>query len=1122
MSLAKISISVKKSSYQQIYLQIQNTQAPEILDCLQRENLDALFLHTLFFGHETLPDDTRKAVLNHVECPDSVLLFCLKYLPDWTENAPAIALKQMEQIDTGNHTSWDNRVRSFLRTGRYSSIADKLDYLHDPYWAGSNQDLATRMEALLIELRNNNQPRSQTYLKISMTAGRLIQAVLDCGDKLDIVQLTHAQDERTLELMVMHQNFRVRLAIAGNSRLPSELVIRLVNDKTASVRKKVATRKVISTEVLTALLALNEDAIVGALSTNTSLSRELQAMVRDARESSVQQNEGHPDAAAALAMLRDKAPAANLLLSLARHPEPVVRCAAAQHPSADKAVLDTIFGDSVEWVKAPLAGRTRNANWMQAFVESTDTDVHRHLANNPELPAEMAKELLHKTNDRHVREGVAALHVDNADVMEVFFKTASGEAEWEQNLAAVLNPKATKKLLSKLHYAWDVSELCISRAIARHEKCPPKVLTVLGAHLPADAMANPVNVMAALEGKPIPTNGFTDYSQVSQIQAYTFLAHAAFSRDYIEVKRQLASCWTVHPPYLEKLALTDDDSTQKRLTARVDLSRYLKEVLSFSQRLPVRKALLKQKTLPDEILLRLCNDKEKSLRLAAARLAKKRGLVSGTPEAHSPKGLGNKAARLELAENSRQTDVLERLCKDKLVAVRVAVAARKGIKESLLLSLARDDDAAVSSAALTTLHEKDHSAACADEIQKIFASLLVNQDIDKQFKRRVIEHIHDITTLDTAYLQGALSGYEHLIAERTRSTEVIDKILFEYARGKTHNHYYEKLANNPSLTDEHVRQILTKSTITLSEIQTNLQNPNLYMALLADEDTDPFLSGHTQRSIIADFSTDQLRELLKKDPRFLTQFAEQSNKLPQQEIIAIAETLDNEARWGMAGNHGWTKPVAQWLFEWARTCPIPSNEYSESPLASFVASQAMTNTQLEQIIDKADKGTRSQIAACHAAIASKAVLQQLATDPCGDVRGSLIRSARDIADFNEDIIILMVSDSFQYIKIDALELIRKRGIDPARVRSKETAAIGKLLKSHQSAIGAAKANRKLLELGILEDAQRESESKPGEMRTFKCLSKKGLEYGVNKFNQYGDATPKYYLNRFAELLQKIS
>ena len=85
------------------------------------------------------------------------------------------------------------------------------------------------------------------------------------------------------------------------------------------------------------------------------------------------------------------------------------------------------------------------------------------------------------------------------------------------------------------------------------------------------------------------------------------------------------------------------------------------------------------------------------------------------------------------------------------------------------------------------------------------------------------------------------------------------------------------------------------------------------------------------------------------------------------------------------------------------------------------------------------------------------------------------------------------------------------------------ASLTALLKSHGTGLSAVRANRLLLELGLLEEATRASATRPGVTKTFKRLTEAGLDYGSNVENPQspGQTAPYYYTDSFGELAAKL-
>lgn len=87
------------------------------------------------------------------------------------------------------------------------------------------------------------------------------------------------------------------------------------------------------------------------------------------------------------------------------------------------------------------------------------------------------------------------------------------------------------------------------------------------------------------------------------------------------------------------------------------------------------------------------------------------------------------------------------------------------------------------------------------------------------------------------------------------------------------------------------------------------------------------------------------------------------------------------------------------------------------------------------------------------------------------------------------------------------------------MKGSDVESITALLKQHDIPLSAVKANRLLLSLGYLEEASRESSTRPGVVKKYKKLSDKGLDYGVNEENPQspGQTSPYYYKDSFVEL-----
>jgi len=87
------------------------------------------------------------------------------------------------------------------------------------------------------------------------------------------------------------------------------------------------------------------------------------------------------------------------------------------------------------------------------------------------------------------------------------------------------------------------------------------------------------------------------------------------------------------------------------------------------------------------------------------------------------------------------------------------------------------------------------------------------------------------------------------------------------------------------------------------------------------------------------------------------------------------------------------------------------------------------------------------------------------------------------------------------------------------VKKAGLAALTVLLKENNVELSAVRANKILLQLGLMEEAERPSATKEGVMKKYKVLVGKGLDYGVNQENPQspGQTSPYYHRESFPEL-----
>lgn len=90
-------------------------------------------------------------------------------------------------------------------------------------------------------------------------------------------------------------------------------------------------------------------------------------------------------------------------------------------------------------------------------------------------------------------------------------------------------------------------------------------------------------------------------------------------------------------------------------------------------------------------------------------------------------------------------------------------------------------------------------------------------------------------------------------------------------------------------------------------------------------------------------------------------------------------------------------------------------------------------------------------------------------------------------------------------------------------RDNRVDSITNLLKAENSPLSAVKANKLLLKMGLLEEKERESSTRPGVMKKYKSLTEAGLDYGINYENPQSpeQTSPYYFKENFPELHKRL-
>lgn len=143
------------------------------------------------------------------------------------------------------------------------------------------------------------------------------------------------------------------------------------------------------------------------------------------------------------------------------------------------------------------------------------------------------------------------------------------------------------------------------------------------------------------------------------------------------------------------------------------------------------------------------------------------------------------------------------------------------------------------------------------------------------------------------------------------------------------------------------------------------------------------------------------------------------------------------------------------------------------------------------------------------------------------IKKQTFTSTNDTIEFEKHLIGLKYATEILRVdgpsKIRMLEEVHKQhGVPtihlPKYVEEERKVALTHLLKEHGVKISAAKANTRLIELGLLEIKERPSSN--GSVKEFKSLTEQGLYYGSNAISPHNpkETQPLYYPSKFGELL----
>jgi hypothetical protein len=201
-----------------------------------------------------------------------------------------------------------------------------------------------------------------------------------------------------------------------------------------------------------------------------------------------------------------------------------------------------------------------------------------------------------------------------------------------------LNPDIPRVALTSLHRSKEFRYHAISKAIARHLNCPDALVSLFRYYLSDEIVEREL----AQEGKKKISKKAREkglYAEWKLNQQFNDgAAHACVINFYLSedsktveektrqaCQRKALSCRFLDVSRVARLVLEDDSHTLRRFVRKDNPHRYpqyVYEVLAYNRLATVRKQLVDVRWVSSNLVLLLCADKDRSVQMAALKVAK--------------------------------------------------------------------------------------------------------------------------------------------------------------------------------------------------------------------------------------------------------------------------------------------------------------------------------------------------------------------------------------------------------------------------------------------------------------------------------------------------------------------
>lgn len=1113
-NIQKLCLEQKPNNRSRIDL-IQNSIRNEIEQCLQLQECQAWFLDEVF-RHRYDNDNTMvQTIVNHPNCPHELLALVFLHRPEWLKNSLAMAELQLSIMEADAERSWKRNLH-YAKSTNLPSCALDLLYSEDFRFLSrrySNNCESENFEFLLGD--NSVALHREIFRRIPEFV------VASFADKDSMAYIAVCCQLSSLPEFIKKMPPRIQAIAASRGDISNKLIEKFSIDKSVLVRTAIAKNKKTADGILIRL-SRDKNHKVANLAIER-LPENIRKKVLKQR-SSVQNNSNLEQEESQLLVLRLPCVDSTELTQIAAKAKPLLACAAVLHPSASAKVCTSAAAraDLPLWAKIGLALKSNNSKVLDTLIYSKNQHIHTALSSNSHLNEKQALELSQESKNHRVLVNIANMFIDNVFVLKKIMLLAPRSA-WVTKLKTLLDSDSKAKELLSLHRNYDDRFLVHSRLLARHKNCPKSCYALFSYYLPDDLAKNTTYNLQVLEaGKTIKPQPFDDWKInecLNDGYGHEFLNYKTLhSSDLIADIRKLISCKYTNPNEVRHLVILDDSHTHKRFLhdRALPFSEYEYRIIAQYGSPATQKLLVENIKISDELLLELTESKYKAVSMAAQKAAQNRGLgVSVKIDSSSLKSLGNKAARLDLARETQDINILKMLTKDKTRDVRRTVAYRKELDNLSLIELLADDDASVLSSALNNLGllQRTLNHTENDRLQEKLKTILLNENIQDYVRIKAFSMSNDKQLKDAQFKNG-LGLFDQTIALSTDNETILASILFAYERGD--RKFTERtIMLNPYVGWEHKDKILVKRPELAQALFTNI----LTFKQLLDtykrysEGFKKYLISHSFRLgfTLSKSNIEHLyNELDLKTFCFVTEG--KLHLLGDSMLISIVNKLSGNPIFDIIfGNNNYSEVV----FQCIKDCVFEKKNHQH--LSSFVVYYELSTELITELIKNGSKDVKEEIGRNQKLTTLQ--INLIEKDASFNVRHSLFDSTHvSIEQLSSAFLRAISTLKGSYFKEEAKEELERRG---EFLENNTPVPATSALKQCNTSMSVIAFNKFMLEKGFLEVLKRASTSKPGTVKESKRLTKQAKQYGENNLNDYGDYSVVYYPVKFLELLSKL-